>query len=113
MLVSTTLLSKATMQAQNSYKASQENYEKKTKATAEPAKEEPKKELPFPVAVVLLGLALIVFVFELVVLFHAVKIALKCSRPGPQRICHLVLAVFFTYPYLLFALFMSDCAQKV
>ncbi len=51
--------------------------------------------------------------FEMVALIYAVQIAVKCSREGPQRICHLLLAVFFTYPYLLIALFFSKCAKKL
>jgi hypothetical protein len=111
MLVSTTLLTKAAQNAQKSYKTYTENY----KAGSAESSEDPKvaKELPFSVMAILFALALIIFIFELIVLFHAVKIAIKCSKPGSQRICHIVLAVFFTYPYLLLALFLSECAQSV
>lgn len=112
MLVSTTLLTKAAQNAQKSYKTYSENY--KAKSEGQPAEEEKvQKELPFSVTAILFALALIIFIFELIVLFHAVKIAIKCSKPGSQRICHIVLAVFFTYPYLLLALFLSECAQSV
>jgi hypothetical protein len=108
MLVSTVLLTKAANGAQSSYMQTQEPY----KASSDKDKDS-KKELPFPVMATLLALATILFIFELIVLFHAIKIAMKCSRPGPERISHLVLAIFFTYPYLLFALFLSDCSKTV
>lgn len=59
----------------------------------------------------LLTLAFIIFVLEIIVLFHAVNIAIRCSKPGPERISHVVLALFFTYPYLLVALFLAPCAK--
>ena len=57
--------------------------------------------------------ASILFFFEIIALLYAVQIAVKCSREGPERICHLILSVFFTYPYLLIALFFSKCAKKL
>lgn len=61
----------------------------------------------------LLLFATILLFFEIIALVYSVRIAVKCSREGPERICHLILAVFFTYPYLLIALFFSKCAKKL
>lgn len=64
-------------------------------------------------AFVLLVLALTLFIMELIVLVYAVRIALSCSQPGANRVAHVVLALFFTAPYLLIALFFSPCVKKL
>lgn len=101
MLVSTSILSKAI-----------ENY-RTTEKFEESKKEDAKKGASGAAYTALLIFAIILFIFEIVVLVHAIKIALKCSKPGAQRISHLVLATFFTYPYLLIALFLSPCGGDV
>lgn len=59
-----------------------------------------------------LVVAVIFLLLELLVLFYAISIALSCSQGGPQKIVHLVLAVTFTLPYMLFSVFFSECANK-
>lgn len=59
----------------------------------------------------ILVLAILFFILELLLLFYAITLALKCTKPGPERITHLVLAVIFTLPYVLFSSFFSKCAQ--
>lgn len=60
----------------------------------------------------LLALALALFIMEVVVLVYAIRIAVACSEPGANRVTHVVLAVFFTIPYLLFSLFLAPCHKK-
>lgn len=60
----------------------------------------------------LLALAIALFIMEIVVLVYAVRIALACSEPGANRVTHVILAVFFTIPYLLFSLFLAPCHKK-
>ncbi len=64
------------------------------------------------VAFLLLSFAIALFIMEIVVLVYAVRIALVCSEPGANRVAHVILAVFFTIPYLLFSLFLAPCHKK-
>ena len=58
-----------------------------------------------------LVLATIFLVLEILVLFYAISIALQCTRPGPERIIHIVLAITFTLPYVLLNVMFNKCAQ--
>ena len=50
---------------------------------------------------------------EIILIFYALTVAFKCSKPGINRVVHVTLALFFTAPYVLFSLFMGDCAGKI
>jgi hypothetical protein len=52
-------------------------------------------------------IAVAFFILELLLVFYAVTIAMKSSTPGMNRIAHVSLAVFFTFPYLLFNLVLN------
>jgi len=58
-----------------------------------------------------LVLSTIFLVLEILVLFYAISIALQCTRPGPERIVHIVLAITFTLPYVLLNVMFNKCAQ--
>jgi hypothetical protein len=58
-------------------------------------------------------LFIIFFLLELFVLFYAIGIAIRCSTPGSERTVHVVLAIFFTFPYALIAIFFKKCAVNV
>lgn len=58
-----------------------------------------------------LVVALIFFVLELLVLFYAIGMALNCSKGGPERIVNVVLAVAFTFPYVLLNILFNQCAK--
>ena len=60
----------------------------------------------------ILILAIIFFVLELLLLFYAISLALRCTKPGPERIVHVTLSFTFTLPYILIASFFSKCAQS-
>ena len=55
-------------------------------------------------------IAIAFFILELLLIFYAVKLAIKQSQPGMNRIAHVTLALFFTFPYLLFTLFLGKSA---
>jgi heme/copper-type cytochrome/quinol oxidase subunit 4 len=57
-------------------------------------------------------LAIIFFVLEFLLLFYAIYIALTCSQTGPEKIVHLLLALTFTIPYLLFMIALNPCATN-
>lgn len=59
----------------------------------------------------LLVVAIIFFVLELFLLFYAISLALMCTKPGPERVVHVTLAIIFTLPYILISVFFSKCAQ--
>jgi hypothetical protein len=57
-------------------------------------------------------IAVIFFVLELILLFYSVYIALKCTKPGAERVMHVVLATVFTLPYALISLTFNSCAKQ-
>lgn len=61
----------------------------------------------------ILVVAIIFFILELLLFFYAIKIAIVCTKGGPERIVHLVLATIFTLPYMLFSIFFSNCSKRV
>lgn len=56
------------------------------------------KDIPMSYIIV----AVIFVLIELVILFYAVNIALTCGTTTGEKFIHVVLAVLFTLPYLLF-----------
>lgn len=56
-------------------------------------------------------ISIIFFTLELIVLFYAVNMALRCSQPGPERIVNLVLSVTFTMPYVMLNILFNQCAK--
>ncbi len=57
--------------------------------------------------------ALSLLLLEIMLIFYAITIALRCSKPGMNRVAHVSLALFFTIPYVLLALFLSPCVEKL
>jgi len=57
--------------------------------------------------------AILFFVLELILVFYAVMIALRCTTGGAERMIHLVLAIIFTLPYMLINLVFNRCAVGV
>lgn len=60
----------------------------------------------------LLIVSLIFFLFELVLLYFAVFIAINCSKSREERIVNFVLAVVFTIPYVLLNILFNPCAKE-
>lgn len=58
-------------------------------------------------------IAVIFFTLELLVMFYSVVIALNCSKPGPERVIHIVLSITFTLPYALLMLLFNKCTPGV
>jgi len=61
----------------------------------------------------LLCVAALFFILELFLLFYALSIAIRCTKAGPSRVAHICLAIFFTTPYLLVAVFFNKCTQDL
>ena len=59
-----------------------------------------------------LAIAVLFFILELIVLFYAVTTALVCTKPGPERIVSVVLAVTFTIPYMLLNILFNKCTRQ-
>lgn len=57
-------------------------------------------------------IAIVFVMLELLVLFYAITMAINCTKAGPERIVHVVLAIVFTFPYVLLSMFFSPCAKK-
>jgi NADH:ubiquinone oxidoreductase subunit 3 (subunit A) len=61
----------------------------------------------------MLVVAILFMTLEFLVLFFAIGVALKCTKSGPERIVHLVLAIIFTLPYMLLNVFFNKCAVNM
>ena len=48
-------------------------------------------------------------IMEIMLMLYSLKLALRCSKPGMNRVAHVTMAFFFTFPYVLMSLFFSDC----
>lgn len=59
-----------------------------------------------------LVISIIFLILELFLLFFAINIALTCTKGGPERTVHIVLAIILPVPYMLLSIFFSDCAKK-
>ena len=57
--------------------------------------------------------AIIIFIIEVAVLYFALDIAINTTTSGAERFVHVVLAVLFTMPYLLFSLLLNEKARAV
>jgi hypothetical protein len=60
-----------------------------------------------------LMVAVFFMALEFLVLFFAIGVAMRCSKGVAERIVHLVLAITFTLPYMLFSVFFSKCATDM
>lgn len=57
--------------------------------------------------------SLVFFVIEVLLIYYAIALALKCTKSGTsERVAHLSLAIFFTFPYILLSVFFGKCAQE-
>ena len=57
-------------------------------------------------------ISVLFLILELLLLFYSIGIVLQCTKPGPERIVHMVLAIMFTAPYALFSVLLNPCAKK-
>ena len=60
----------------------------------------------------MLFIALLFFLMEILLVYYSIVIAIRCTKPGPERIIHFVLAITFTLPYMLINVMFSECARK-
>ena len=60
-----------------------------------------------------LMLAIIFFALELMVMFYAIIRAVNCTTTTQGRIIHIVMAISFTFPYMLFSIFFGKCSFDV
>jgi hypothetical protein len=58
-----------------------------------------------------IGVALLIMIIELMILFYSVGIALRCTKPGTERFVHIVLVIMFPFPYALVSAITSQCAK--
>lgn len=61
----------------------------------------------------LIVLAILFFILELIVLVYGIIIAINCTQGGGERIVHVVLAIGFTFPYVLIMSVFNKCAKSV
>ena len=61
--------------------------------------------------VFMLVVSFMFFLFEFLLLLIAVMMAIKCTAPGKERFVHVVLALFYTAPYLLIMAVLNPDAK--
>jgi hypothetical protein len=61
--------------------------------------------------VFMLVVSFMFFLLELMLLIVAVMMAINCTAPGKERFVHVVLAVFYTAPYLLLMAILNPEAK--
>ena len=115
MLISTTILSEA-------FKKYKKEKEKKEKARKKLTKENYNNNMFGSFALgansgaelFFLIFAIVLFITEIILIFYLFASAIKCTKPGPERILHILLIFFFTYPYAFgVAFFGSNCSLSV
>lgn len=107
MLFSTTILKNSIERYKNSKEYFTQNDDndknKKTQLTG--------FELAF--AIFLLIISIIFLILELILLYFAVSIAMKCSNTKAERIVNFIMAVTFTLPYVLIKTTFDPCSKKL
>lgn len=58
---------------------------------------------------IFLIISIILFALEVLVMFYAIVIAVKCTEKGPERVVHVLLAIIFTLPYVLIMAVFNNC----
>ena len=55
----------------------------------------------------------IFLVLELVLIFYNISIALKCTKPGAERMVHILLAITIPIPYMFGNILFKKCATDI
>ena len=63
-------------------------------------------------AVFFLGASFVLFLAELIILLFFLSNAIACTQPGAERTLHLILIIFFTYPYAFGVAFFGNGCMK-
>ena len=61
-------------------------------------------------ATMFLVLAVLFFLLEILVMFYAISRAIRCTKTTRGRVIHVVLAIAFTFPYILLSVFFGKCS---
>lgn len=94
-------------------KKSIENYEKTKKEKFSDNWHSANSGMTLAVSTGLLTLSIIFLILEMIVLFYSITIAIRCTTPGPERIVHVVLSIFFTLPYILVSALFTQCGKSI
>lgn len=57
-------------------------------------------------------LSFIIILAETVLLFYAIQSVYACTKPGKERVVNMILAVFFTSPYMLLKCTFDSCTKN-
>lgn len=63
--------------------------------------------------VAVIVVSIIILIIEIAVLYYALDIAINTTQAGAERFIHVILAVLFTMPYLLFSLLLNPKASAL
>ena len=103
MIISTRLLNKAMKDRADAKRRQLEGYNRMESVNA---------GMSLGFATGFLVIAIVFVILELLVLFYAITIAYNCSK-GHERVVHVVLAITFTFPYVLLMLLFNKCAPTI
>jgi|UniRef100_A0A6C0J2B5 hypothetical protein len=56
---------------------------------------------------------IIFLVLELILMFYNISIVLKCTKPGAERMVHMVLAIIIPIPYIFGNILFKKCATDI
>ena len=92
-----------------------ENFQKKQKER-ENYKEDTTKSIMLGIdsafSLFFLIASVVLFLAELMVLLFFISNAIACTKPGAERTLHLILIIFFTYPYAFGVAFLGNGCMK-
>ena len=63
-------------------------------------------------AIFFIIISVILFIAEFIILLFLISNAIVCTQPGAERTLHIVLIIFFTYPYALLVAFFGNGCMK-
>lgn len=96
-------------------KNSVENYKRSKERSKENfnwSKHDLKKGVKDAFGLFILIIAIIFFIFELILLFYSIMIVFRCYQTKQERIIQFVLAITFTTPYMLVQTVFNPCAKS-
>jgi uncharacterized protein YqhQ len=112
MIISLNILKNSLERYNNSRNIRIEKYDKPKKNHNNSKSEHVESGFTSAFYVFLLIISMIFFLFELVLLYFAVFIAINCSKSREERIVNFILAVVFTLPYVSLNILFNPCAKE-
>lgn len=95
------------------FKNSTDQYNATIKENYGKGKDKDKDDKDYSKCLACIIIAVVILIIEVALLYFALDIAVNTTQSGAERFVHVLLAVLFTMPYLLFSVLLSSKAQQV